>query len=305
MNVISHAPSARLQEIDVTEIGALTAQLQRDGYLILPRVADPALLDRLGEDLRPHFEAARFGTGPFYGETTKRFGRLFARSAHTEAFARHPLILPIVESILMPWCETVQINLTQAIEIFPEAPAQFPHRDQDMWRADKGRQEYMVNVMWALDDFTSDNGATRLWAGSNHRAPDAIQPEEEAIKTIMPRGSAAIFLGSTLHGGGANRSIHSRRGMIISYCQAWLKPWENQWLAYPPEIARTFSPELAALIGYRQLAPTLGNFEGQCPSVLLRDDVSDHLSFTDLLTPEQQEQVLHYQAQHAVQGEPA
>src|SRR3546814_9071431 len=45
---------------------------------------------------------------------------------------------------------------------------------------------------------------------------------------ILPRGSAVIFLGSTLHAGGANRSTQSRRGMIISYCQAWLKPWENQ-----------------------------------------------------------------------------
>jgi ectoine hydroxylase-related dioxygenase (phytanoyl-CoA dioxygenase family) len=115
----------------------------------------------------------------------------------------------------------------------------------------------------------------------------------------MPRGSAAIFLGSTQHAGGANMSGQSRRGMIISYCQAWLKPWENQWLAYPPEIARTFSPELAALIGYRQLAPTLGNFEGQCPSVLLREDAPRHLSFTDLLTDEQQQHVRDYQAGHA------
>lgn len=283
------------------EIDALAAQLQRDGYLILPHAVDTDLLDRLDEDLRPHFAAARFGTGPFYGETTKRFGRLFARSPHAEAFARHPLVLPLVERMLAPWCETIQINLTQAIEIFPGARAQFPHRDQDMWRADKGRQEYMVNVMWALDDFTSENGATRLWPSSNQAAPDATQPESEAIKAIMPRGSAAIFLGSTLHGGGANRSAQSRRGMIISYCQAWLKPWENQWLAYPPEVARAFSPELAALVGYRQLAPTLGNFEGQCPSLLLREEAPDHLSFTDLLTEEQQEQVLRYQAQHAAE----
>src|SRR3546814_15210829 len=87
--------------------------------------------------------------------------------------------------------------------------------------------------------------------------------------------------------------------MIISYCQAWLKPWENQWLAYPPEIARTFSPELASLVGYQQLAPTLGNYEGQCPSVLLANDRPDHLSFTDLLTEEQQHLVREYQMQHA------
>lgn len=294
MNVTSHAPAARPSDMDY-----FVSQLQHDGFLILPHAVDVDLLDSLYGDLKPEFATARYGTGAFYGETTKRFGRLFARSRHVEAFARHPLILSIIERILTPWCETIQINLTQAIEIFPGAPAQFPHRDQDMWRADKGRQEYMVNVMWALDDFTAENGATRLWPGSNRAAPDSLLPEEEAVKAIMPRGSAAIFLGSTQHAGGANHSAHSRRGMIISYCQAWLKPWENQWLAYPPEVARTFSPELAALIGYRQLAPTLGNFEGQCPSVLLKENAPGHLSFTDLLTNEQHEQVRDYQARHA------
>lgn len=300
MNVISHDPFVRPSQVD-----HYVRQLQHDGFLILPHAVDADLLESLYDDLEPEFVAARYGTGAFYGETTKRFGRLFARSRHVEAFARHPLILPIIEQILTPWCETIQINLTQAIEIFPGAPTQFPHRDQDMWRADKGRQEYMVNVMWALDDFTAENGATRLWPGSNRAAPDSMLPEEEAIKAIMPRGSAAIFLGSTQHAGGANHSAQTRRGMIISYCQAWLKPWENQWLAYPPEVARSFSPELAALIGYRQLAPTLGNFEGQCPSVLLKDDAPHHLSFTDLLTPQQQQQVRAYQAQHAARHQVA
>jgi ectoine hydroxylase-related dioxygenase (phytanoyl-CoA dioxygenase family) len=293
MNVTSHDAAVRPFDLDHS-----VRLLQRDGLVILPHAIDPDLLEGLNRDLEPEFAAARYGTGPFYGETTKRFGRLFARSSHAELFARHPLILSIVERILIPWCETIQINLSQAIELFPGAPAQFPHRDQDMWRADKGTQEYMVNVMWALDDFTPENGATRLWPGSNCAAPDSMLPEEQAVQAIMPRGSAAIFLGSTLHAGGANYSDHSRRGMIISYCQAWLKPWENQWLAYPPEVARHFSPELAALIGYRQLAPTLGNFEGQCPSVLLRGDAPRHLSFTDLLTGEQQQQVRDYQARH-------
>jgi ectoine hydroxylase-related dioxygenase (phytanoyl-CoA dioxygenase family) len=158
----------------------------------------------------------------------------------------------------------------------------------------------MINVMWALDDFTAENGATRIWPRSHIMAPDSTLPEDESIKVVMPRGSAAIFLGSTLHAGGANNSTVSRRGLIVSYCQAWLKPWENQWLAYPPEIARTFSPEIAKLVGYQQLAPTLGNFEGQCPSILLREPDADLLSFTDLLTPEQQDQVREYQRQHAL-----
>src|SRR3546814_9159881 len=123
MNVISHDAFARLNELD-----ELVEQLKHDGFLIIPNAVEYRLLDELCGDLAPEFASARFGTGPFYGETTKRFGRLFARSRHTEAFARHPLIYAIVEQILAPWCEKFQINLTQAIEIFPGAPAQMPHR---------------------------------------------------------------------------------------------------------------------------------------------------------------------------------
>ena len=127
-----------------------------------------------------------------------------------------------------------------------------------------------------------------MWPGSHGaRALDAEPPPGEFPVELEP-GSALLFLGSTLHGAGGNASDEIRRGAIVSYCLGWLKPYENQWLAYPPEIARTFSPELAALVGYRQHRPNLGNFEGQCPSILLGEDVPPHLAATDALRPDQE-----------------
>src|SRR3546814_17550164 len=96
-----------------------------------------------------------------------------------------------------------------------------------------------------------------------------------------------LFLGSTLHGGGGNRSRSPRRGVIVSYCLGWLKPFELQWLVYPPAVARTFSPELAALVGYAQPRPHLGNVEGKCPSVLLGDEIPEHLWAIHALRPAQ------------------
>lgn len=97
-----------------------------------------------------------------------------------------------------------------------------------------------------------------------------------------------LFLGSTLHGAGANRTREVRRGIVIGYALGWLKPYENQWLAYPPEVARAFPPDLAALVGYRQHRPNLGNFEGQCPSVLLDGRADQPLGAVDALRPDQQ-----------------
>src|SRR3546814_15411267 len=88
----------------------------------------------------------------------------------------------------------------------------------------------------------------------------------------MLPGAVRLFRVSTLNGAGGNEAATIRRGMIVSYCLGWLKPYENQWLAYPPPIARRFAPELAALVGYRQHRPNLGNYEGRCPSILLNDE---------------------------------
>jgi len=135
-----------------------------------------------------------------------------------------------------------------------------------MWRGAVGEMEYLVNVMWPFTRYTRDNGATVVWPRSHGgRALDPEPPKGEFAVELEP-GSALLFLGSTLHGAGGNASTEIRRGAIVSYCLGWLKPYENQWLAYPPAVARTFSPELAALVGYCQHRPNLGNYEGQCPS---------------------------------------
>ncbi len=301
-------PNAHRFDVVDTRAGldAFAAELAANGYLIVPGLLDPASLDRLCSELSSHFDAARFGRGLFYGAETKRFGSVLRRSREAQEIALHPTVIGVVERAIGRWCERVQLNLTQAIEIHPGARAQCPHRDQDMWPGPKGERQFMVNVMWALDDFMAENGATRVWPKSHSADPAAMLPEDDAIPATMPRGSALFFLGSTLHSGGANKSATPRRGLIISYCLGWLKPWENQWLAYPPPIARAFSADLAALVGYRQHLPSLGNYEGQCPSVLLSDDPPlDSYAFTDALKEEHYELMRNYYAAQREREEPA
>lgn len=267
----------------------IAAMLALDGYSVAERALDPAFIARLNADFDDRFAATPMCQGDFYGANTKRFGALLSRSPLVEALVLHPTILRVVEQMMLPWCERIALNLTQAIEIHPGALPQLPHRDQDMWPGPKGSLEYLVNVMWPLDAFTRENGGTRLWAGSNIDQEVALLPEDDALVPQVSPGDALIFLGSTLHGGGGNISATPRRGIIVSYCLGWLKPFELQWLVYPPAVARGFSPELAALVGYAQHRPNLGNVEGQCPSILLGDTVPDHLPAVDALRPDQAE----------------
>jgi hypothetical protein len=264
-----------------------TETLLRDGYCIIRGAMAREEVARLDRDLAGDFAATPFCQGGFYGARTKRFGRLLARSDRSAAFVADPLVLDVVGDVLAPYCDTLQLNLTQAIALHPGALPQMPHRDQDMWRGAIGETEYLVNIMWPFTDYTAQNGATLLWPGSHGRA--ALDPAFTAAPIVaeLAPGDALFFLGSTLHGAGGNDSPSVRRGMIISYCLGWLKPYENQWLAYPPSVARRFSPELAALVGYQQHRPNLGNYEGQCPSILLRDRADLSLGAIDALRPDQ------------------
>jgi ectoine hydroxylase-related dioxygenase (phytanoyl-CoA dioxygenase family) len=247
----------------------------------------------LAADLEPVFESTSPSVGPFYGDTTKRFHGLLRRSPHMAAFVQHPAILSMVDRMLGQHCDAIQLNLTQAIEILPGGEAQPPHRDQDMWPVHSEGVEYLVNVMWPFSPYTPDNGATIIWPGSHLRQDEIVIDAAEGIGIEMDPGAALVFLGSTLHAGGANRTEGPRRGMIVSYSLGWLKPYELPWLAYPPEIARSFAPELAALAGYRAHRPNLGTYEGRCPSHLLYGD-PDHLGAVDALRPEQEELIALY-----------
>lgn len=188
---------------------------------------------------------------------------------------------------LSPWCDCIQLNLTQGIALHPDALPQLPHRDQDMWRGAVGETEYLVNVMWPFTPYREENGATLIWPDSHGAHALQPNPTTEAVPIALDPGDALLFLGSTLHGAGANRTDTVRRGAIVSYCLGWLKPYENQWLAYPPDTARHFPPPLAALVGYRQHRPNLGNHEGQCPSILLDDRHAEPLGAIDALRPDQ------------------
>ena len=270
-------------QIDPEIVALYGYALKRDGFLILPDITWPDTVASLDKELADRFEQTPFCIGDFSGPTTKRFGALLKRSVHAQKLALHPLMLALAEEALGANCDSIQLHLTQAIEIHPGAPAQIPHRDQDMYGLGKPHVELCLNVMWPMTEFTADNGATTLWPASMNLPPMAIPGPEAAVRAAMRPGSALVFLGSTLHCAGANRTDRPRRGVAIGYSLGWLKQFENQYLVYPPEVARNFPRRLAELVGYRTQRPNLNNYEGRCPSLLLDGEPDEHLGMIDNL----------------------
>lgn len=265
-------------------VSSVADPLLEEGFVILKNLLSEREVRAIAEELEPHFQAMPRCVGDFHGWKTTRVNSVLARAPSARSLLLHNAIWPSVESILKPGCDYVQLNLVQAIRVHPGERAQAPHRDEEMWPVSKHGAPWMMNLIWALDDFTDENGATRLWPRSHHEALDRAVDPKQSIAAEMPSGSACIFMGSLTHGAGANRSDAPRTGIIVSYCLGWLKTYENQYLAYPPAVARTLEPAHQQLIGYRMHRPNLGAWNGQDPSVLLGEP-QEYAGHADALPP--------------------
>ncbi len=233
--------------------------VRRDGACIVENLIGPDDLAELRAELEPIIDASAYGTDSFVGRRTRRSGALLAQSQASHALALHPLVLDSVKAFLDQWTRRVQLMLTQTIAIGPEEPAQLLHRDRLAWGGYLPRSiEPQLNTIWAITEFTEENGATRVVPGSNEWPDDREATEDEVVQAVMPAGSVVIYSGSVIHGGGENRSEDTRVGLNIDYCLDWLRQEENQYLSYPPAVASEFSPELAGLVGYTGGGPVLG-----------------------------------------------
>jgi ectoine hydroxylase-related dioxygenase (phytanoyl-CoA dioxygenase family) len=238
---------------------SIAAALERDGAAIIDNLVDAAVLDKIHAELAPHIEATAGGVDDFSGRNTRRTGALIARSETCRELIMHPLVRDTVARVLSH-ATSYQLHLTQVITIGPGSQSQLIHRDQwafDFFPFPKG-YEVQCNTIWAMSDFTEENGATRLVPGST-RFDDGLEFEQsDTVPAEMTKGSVLLYTGSVYHGGGANRSDETRYGINVTYNVSWLRQEENQYLSVPLEIARTLPEELLRLMGYARGAYALG-----------------------------------------------
>lgn len=250
--------------------------IERDGFTIIPDVLTPAEADSLRADLdrierREGIVPAR---NPFEGHHTVRIYNLLGRGA---CYTRIPVdekVLPVVEAVLDAGC---LISSLSSIAIGHGETAQMLHSDDQVIGLPRPHPALVCNTMWALTDFTADNGATRVVPGSHKslRCPDPRGDEEAeagAIPAAMPKGSVLVWHGSLWHGGGANRTGERRYGIAMNYCAGFIRQQENQQLGIPRDIARGFSPRLKELVGYGVYRGLIGHIDKRSPVGLLGDD---------------------------------
>jgi hypothetical protein len=234
--------------------------LRTDGALILDNVLDAGFIEALRSETDPYMDATADGQDDFSGRKTTRTGGLMLRSEKCRELIADPRILAPCNAFLAPYCERIQLHLTQIIRIRSGETAQTIHRDRWAWGKHLAHVEPQFNTIWAITDFTTENGATQVVPGSTDWEDDTQIRPEQICQAEMKAGSVLIYSGSVFHGGGENKSQSDRIGINITYTLGWLRQEENQYLTCPPEMAKQLSPELQALAGYTMGQYALGYY---------------------------------------------
>jgi len=234
--------------------------LREHGGVIVEGVLGPDVLARFNAEIEPilaRVSPKREYLNPaidfFYGDRVRQITGVAARSrVFGEEILCHPLYDAVCDAILGPSCASWQLNVAQVMDRGPGAEQQFLHRDEDVWvHLPRPHPEVQLASVIALVDFTAEIGATVVAPGS-HRWPRERLPEPDELACAeMSAGSAVVYLGSTIHAGGANSTTDRwRRGMHMSFVVGWLRTEENNYLSTPPEVARTLPRRSQELLGY-------------------------------------------------------
>ncbi len=146
--------------------GAVVEALRRDGAVVVTDLAEPGLVDTIRAELRPHLDASGLKTrSDFNGSRTLRSNSVLSTAPSAADLVDHDMLVGVADAILLPHCATYQVGSMTAIEILPGESAQALHRDDSLYPIENAGMELQIGVMWALDDFTAENGGTRVVLG--------------------------------------------------------------------------------------------------------------------------------------------
>ena len=267
---VATSTPATLSRFDaLSDPDTIHAAVERDGAVIIEGLLSPDVVARVNDEVGDALDQAD-PDGDMFNPVMKAFhGRFTKQVAGAPGISRtfaidvmcHPLLLALCDRVLLPSCARYQLNLGHLLQRGPGSDEQWLHRDEAVWSdVPRPGPELQLASVIAFVDFTRENGATRVVPGSHRWASRSLPPGEQMAATAprpdqiayaeMPAGSAVVYLGGTIHAGGANTTDIQRRGAHLSYCLGWLRTEENNYLSVPPALAATLPRQAQELLGY-------------------------------------------------------
>ncbi|MEO8025571.1 MAG: phytanoyl-CoA dioxygenase family protein [Bryobacteraceae bacterium] len=201
-------------------------QLDDTGYLVLPSLLEPKELLALRERVEQLYEAEGENAGNEFRKEpgARRLANLVDKGEVFERLVSMPRILELVAHVL-GGSVNVKLSSLNARSANPlSEDAQPLHADAGAVPDDHAY--WVCNTIWLLDDFTPDNGATRVVPGSHRwrQLPQAVltdltAPHPDEVLLTGPAGTAVVMNTHAWHGGTANRTARDRRALHAFYCR--------------------------------------------------------------------------------------
>ena len=262
----TRAAPAQRRGVDERRVASLLAEVHERGYVIIPELVPGEAMATIKEAARPFLKYD--GRNEFEGHKTRRIYSVIEKTLACNPLVEHPLILSLLDRILLP---NYLLSQLQVIDIHPGEVEQPLHHDDGFYPIARPRAAFSAATIWAIDDFTEDNGATlvlpmsHLWG---ERTPAEVD-RADLVPAVMPAGSVVFFLGTLWHGAGASRSRATRMAATAQYCEPWARQQENYSLAISRGRAKLCSATIQAMLGYSMLFPFIGFVDGRDPKRLL------------------------------------
>lgn len=255
--------------LDDATVAALADKVRTQGWVVVENAIDLEFADAIYDDLlRLERELVTVPADNFFeGRRTTRIYNLLTHGSLFEKIPVHPNVLPIVEQVLDPG---LLISSLSSIAIGSDELAQPIHSDDQLIPLPKPHPPLICNTMWAITDFTEENGATRLCPGTHlaDHSPNLLE-HYDSIAAEMPKGGVLIWVGSLWHGGGANTTQERRVGIAMNYCAGYVRQQENQQLGIPLDTVRRFPRRLQELCGFSIYNGLIGHIDKENPGKLL------------------------------------
>ncbi len=258
----------RFQASTVT-VDDVVGALDEDGYAIVEGMLSSHEVATAKASLKEVVDELPFGRNDFEGFSTRRVYALFAKTRAFDEAAINPLLLGVLDRVLGHY----QLSAPTGIQIGTGENAQVLHYDASVYPLPRDFRDVVLNTMWALDDFTVENGATRIVPGSHRWVDRTPERRDTVVDAVMPAGSVIFYGGKVFHGGGANTTSTPRLGVILEYVAAWLRPQETHLLAVPRAVAADLPERLQELLGYNIYPPFLGYVDGRHPRRYITTEV--------------------------------
>jgi len=260
--------SAEFHGADALRVESLLEEVRAESYVIIPELMPRDVLESMRTEVLPMLR--HDGRNEFEGRRTRRIYSVIEKTLSCNPLVEHPMVMALLDKLLMP---NFLLSQLQVINVMPGEVRQPLHHDDGFYPIARPRNPFSAALIWALDDFPADNGATLVYPKSHlwGDVPAADIDVSKMVPAVMPAGSAVFFVGTLWHCAGPNHTDRPRLAATAQYCEPWARQQENYSLAISRERAKLCSDKVQSLLGYSMQFPFIGFVDGGDPKRLLRD----------------------------------